>query len=180
IIASTGRLANIDPDEIDLNDDKAWDLIARGHTSGVFQLESEGMTDLARRINARSVDDLAAVIALYRPGPLGMGMHVVYAERKTGATAVDYGIFSDNDDEIEIIKSTLDETYGVIVYQEQILRLADTVAGFSPADRDDLLKAVGKKIREQMDRSGELFQKMAIEDVDYAGNPKLAFSPATA
>ena len=180
IIASTGRLANIDPDEIDLNDDKAWDLIARGHTSGVFQLESEGMTDLARRINARSVDDLAAVIALYRPGPLGMGMHVVYAERKTGTTSVDYGIFSDNDDEIEIIKSTLDETYGVIVYQEQILRLADTVAGFSPADRDDLLKAVGKKIREQMDRSGELFQKMAIEDVDYAGNPKLAFSPATA
>jgi DNA polymerase-3 subunit alpha len=180
IIASASRLANVDPDELDLHDERAWDLIAKGHTNGLFQLESEGMTDLCRRIGPRSIDDLAAVIALYRPGPLGMGMHILYADRKTGQADVDYGIFTSDPDEQAVIQSTLDETFGVIIYQEQILRLADTVAGFAPHDRDDLLKAVGKKIREQMDRSGELFQKMAVLDVDYAGNPKLAFSASTA
>ncbi len=180
IIASASHLAGVDPDELDLDDEKSWDLIAKGHTNGLFQLESEGMTDLCRRIAPRSIDDLAAVIALYRPGPLGMGMHTLYAERKSGVSDVDYGIFTNDPDEQEIIKSTLDETFGVIIYQEQILRLADTVAGFAPHDRDDLLKAVGKKIREQMDRSGELFQTMAVLDVDYAGNPKLAFSSTTA
>ena len=180
IIQSTARLAGIDPDEIDFEDEKAWDLIAKGHTSGLFQLESTGMTDLARRINARSVDDLGAVIALYRPGPLGIGMHIMYADRKAGTAPVDYGIFSNDEAEVEIIKSILGETYGVITYQEQILRLADVVAGFGPPERSNLLTAIGKKIREQMDLSGELFLKMAVQNVDHAGESKMAFSTLTA
>ena len=159
---------------------KAFAVVGSGRTAGVFQLDSSGMQELARRLRPASVDELAVLIALYRPGPLGIGMHDMYANRKAGLEKVSYDIFTKNADEVAVIESVFGETLGVLVYQEELLRIAELVAGFNPPERDNLLRAVSKKNREAMDRSGELFVAGAQADVDMAGNPKLAFSPRTA
>jgi DNA polymerase-3 subunit alpha len=159
---------------------KAWALVSSGRTTGLFQVEGTGMQELARRLRPASVDEAAVLIALYRPGPLGIGMHDMYANRKAGIEKVNYDIFTRDAGEVEVIKSVLDETLGVLVYQEQLFRIAELVAGFNPPERDNLLRAVGKKIREAMDRSGEFFIAGAQADLDMAGNPKLAFSQRTA
>ena len=159
---------------------RAFALISSGQTEGVFQLESGGMQELARRLRPASVDELAVLIALYRPGPLGIGMHDMYANRKAGIEKVSYDIFTRNVDEVAVIESVFAETQGVLVFQEQLLRIAELVAGFNPPERDNLLRAVSKKNREAMDRSGELFIAGAQADADMAGNPKLAFSQRTA
>lgn len=174
----------IDVDAISDDDDeqakKAFALVSSGRTSGTFQLESGGMQELARRLRPASVDELAVLIALYRPGPLGIGMHDMYANRKAGIEKVNYDIFTRNADEVAVIESVFAETLGVLAYQEQLMRIAELVAGFNPPERDNLLRAVSKKNREAMDRSGELFVAGAQADVDMAGNPKLAFAQRTA
>jgi len=159
---------------------KAWTMVGSGRTEGIFQIEGQGTQDLARRLRPASVDELAVLIALYRPGPLGIGMHDMYANRKAGLEKTSYDIFTKNPAEVKILASVMDETLAVMVYQEQLLRIAELVAGFNPPERDNLLRAIGKKDREKMNRSGELFIKGAQANLDMAGEPKLAFAARTA
>lgn len=138
------------------------------------------MTDLCQRIQPRDIDDLSAVIALYRPGPMGIGMHDRYAQRKMGLQEVDYDGFSTDPDEVAIIQEVLGETFGVPVYQEQIMRLGEVVGGFGPVERDRLRHAVGKKKQDEMAEVEQLFIKQAVQPVDLMGNPKHAFARETA
>ena len=158
----------------------AWRLIAEGRTAGVFQLESKGMTELAMRIAPTSLEELSAVIALFRPGPLGAKLHDVYANRKAGVAPVDYGLFTRRPEEAVVIAKILSGTFGVPIFQEQLMRLGQAVAGFGPVTRDRLRKAVGKKIPEEMAAVGELFISGAQSGTDEAGAPKLVFERSTA
>jgi DNA polymerase-3 subunit alpha len=175
----------IDPYSLpeDMSDPRAaaaWRLIADGKTAGVFQLESSGMTKLAVQIGPQSLGELSDVIALFRPGPLHANMHTVYAERKAGKAPIDYGLFTNDPWEAEQIASVLGSTYGVPVYQEQLMRLGEVVAGFGPVNRDRLRKAVAKKLHDEMAAVGQLFVSGAQSDRDDAGNPRRPFSRATA
>jgi len=175
----------IDPDHFaeDPSDPRAaaaWRLIAEGHTAGVFQLESSGMTELATRVSPASLSELSDVIALFRPGPLGAGMHDIYAQRKTGAEPVNYGIFTQDAGEAAVIANVLGETYGVPIYQEQLMRLGEAVAGFGPSNRDRLRKAVAKKLPAEMTAVGELFVAGAQSGLTEAGVPKQRFARETA
>lgn len=133
----------------------AWELLRAGRTAGIFQMESGGMANLARLIQPETLSDLSAVVALFRPGPLGEGMHLMYADRKSGAQQVSYAQWTSDPAEAEAINSVLGETYGVFVYQEQLMRLGTVVGGFDVAMRSKLRKAVGKKIKSEMELVGE-------------------------
>ncbi|HYN34963.1 MAG TPA: DNA polymerase III subunit alpha [Ilumatobacteraceae bacterium] len=135
-----------DPDfvveEISLDDPATFALLSRGDTIGVFQLESPPMRQLLRALAPNSFEDVAALIALYRPGPMGVNMHYDYADRKNNRKPVDY--FHPDAEEV------LGDTYGLMIYQESVMRVAQKFAGYSLAEADNLRKAVGKKIREMM------------------------------
>jgi DNA polymerase-3 subunit alpha len=135
IQARTGVRPNLDA--VDKKDPKTYQMLRAGRTCGVFQFESALATDMLRAIRCDSFDDLVASNALLRPGPLDAGMHKVYQRRKRGEEPVSYAL-----PELEPI---LKPTYGVITYQEQVMRLAQTLAGISLAEADVLRKAVGKK-----------------------------------
>lgn len=161
----------------------AMALVREGRNAGVFQVESDGMIKLGQEMQPDSLDDISALLAMYRPGPLSAGMPEHYARRKAGLEPVDYSIFSDDPEEQRWIASVLDETYGVFCYQEQVMRLSTVVAGFTAAERSKLRKAIGKKIRELMDEVGKKF--IAQAGTEFYDNetgelisPK--FSPATA
>jgi DNA polymerase-3 subunit alpha len=141
---------------LDYNDGKTFELLQRADTTGVFQLESSGMKDLILRLKPCSFSDIVALVALYRPGPLDSGMADTYVERKHGREPVVY-LF----DELEPI---LKETYGVILYQEQVMKIAGALANYSMADADGLRKAMGKKIVSMMEAHRELFLKGAKEN----------------
>ena len=158
----------------------AWQLVAEGRTAGVFQLESAGMTDLAQRVAPTSIEELSAIVALFRPGPLGAKTHDHYAERKAGREPVDYGIFTDDPTEAAVIADLLGDTYGLMIYQEQMMRVGQVVAGFDAYGRDRLRKAIGKKLAAEMASVGEAFLTGAVSDVDAEGRPKLAFKRRTA
>jgi DNA polymerase-3 subunit alpha len=180
---STGEVVDPETATDDPEDPRAraaWDLIAAGKTDGIFQLESSGMTDLAMQITPRSISELAVIIALYRPGPMGKGMHTLYAGRKTGQLKKSYAVFTDDPDEVAVISGVLDETLGIPIYQEQLMSLGEAVAGFGPVERDRLRHAVGKKVREEMDEVGEMFVSGATSNTDMAGEPKQVFSKETA
>jgi len=121
-----------------LDDAETFRLLAAGETTGVFQLESSGMKDLLIRLKPDRFDDLTAINALYRPGPLESGMADDFVERRHGRRTVEYLI-----PELEPI---LRDTYGVILYQEQVMRIAGDLAGYAMSEADDLRKAMGKKI----------------------------------
>lgn len=183
IAASTGEAVdpeNASDDSADPRARAAWDLISAGHTDGIFQLESTGMTDLAMRIRPQSIAELAVIIALYRPGPMGRGMHDLYAERKVGNKKKSYDVFTNDPDEVAAISSVLDETLGIPVYQEQLMKLGEVVAGFGPVERDQLRHAVGKKVQEEMDEIGEMFLTGAVSATDMAGQSKQVFNRKTA
>src|SRR5829696_3718930 len=127
----------LDLDTIPVDDPKVYQMLRAGRTTGVFQFESPLATDMLRSMRCDRFDDLVASNALMRPGPLDAGMHRVYQRRKRGEEAVSYAL-----PELEPI---LEPTYGVITYQEQVMRLAQTLAGISLAEADVLRKAVGKK-----------------------------------
>ncbi len=124
------------------DDKETYDLLCRGESYGVFQLESSGMRDLLRRLKPRTFEESLVLIALFRPGPLDSGMTEVYCNRKNGVEPVKYDHSS--------LETVLRSTYGVIVYQEQVMLIAHTVAGFSLNDADSLRKAMGKKRPELM------------------------------
>ena len=127
----------LDLDAVPYDDEKVYQMLRAGRTTGVFQFESPLATDLLRGMRCDRFDDLVASNALMRPGPLDAGMHKVYMRRKRGEEAVSYAL-----PELETILST---TYGVITYQEQVMRIAQVLAGISLAEADVLRKAVGKK-----------------------------------
>ncbi|MCD4722482.1 MAG: DNA polymerase III subunit alpha, partial [Desulfobacula sp.] len=141
---------------LDYNDVKTFELLQRADTTGVFQLESSGMKDLISRLKPASFSDIVALVALYRPGPLDSGMATTYVERKHGHEEVVY-LF----DELEPV---LKETYGVILYQEQVMKIAGVLANYSMADADGLRKAMGKKIVSMMEEHRALFLKGAKEN----------------
>lgn len=129
---------------------KTWAMIQAGDTSGVFQLESSGMQDLCRRLAPTTFGDLAALIALYRPGPMASGLHHLYADRKNGRVPVDYDALTGDPIERAALEQVLGSTFGALTYQEQAMRLSQVLAGFSAGKADDLRKAVGKKLPEKM------------------------------
>jgi DNA polymerase-3 subunit alpha len=131
---------DLDIGAIPLDDRKTYAMLARGESTGVFQFESSGMREALRQVKPTVFEDLIALVALYRPGP--MAYIPVYARRKHGQEAVGYP-----DPRLEEITSS---TYGICIYQEQYMEIAKKVAGFSPAEADDLRKAIGKKIHSLM------------------------------
>ncbi len=145
----------LDPQELRLDDKETYEIFGKGYTSGVFQFESPGMRDILRRYQPSRIEDLTALNALYRPGPIQGGMIDDFIERKWGRRAVQY--------DLPELKELLEETYGVIVYQEQVMQISNRLAGYSLGDADLLRRAMGKKKPEEMAKQRERFIKGALE-----------------
>jgi DNA polymerase III subunit alpha len=142
-------------EDIPLDDPEVYPMLARGGTAGVFQFESQLATEKLRQMKADRFDDLVAANALLRPGPLDMGMDNVYIRRKLGLEPVKYPFTE--------LEQVLEPTYGVIVYQEQVMRIAQILSGFSLAEADVLRKAVGKKDAELIRKELGKFVEKAVE-----------------
>jgi DNA polymerase-3 subunit alpha len=140
----------------DMDDPAVYEMLSTGHTLGVFQLDSTGMQALVRKLKPTRFEDISALLALYRPGPLGMDMHITFADRKNGFEEVSY--------DHAALEPVLGETYGVIVYQEQVMQIATDLAGFTMADADGLRKAVGKKKRDLMESMKGQFLDGGVEN----------------
>jgi len=132
----------------DVNNTDVYDLICTGNTIGLFQIESTGMQDLCRRLKPSNFEDIIAVLALYRPGPMESGMLDDFIDRKHGRAEINY--FYDEFD--APLRPILEPTYGVIVYQEQVMQIVQVIGGFSLGGADLVRRAMGKKIVEEMDR----------------------------
>ena len=143
----------------DMDDPQTYAMLSTGFTLGVFQLDSTGMQALVRKLRPTRFEDISALLALYRPGPLSMDMHIAYANRKNGLEDVTY----DHPD----LEPVLGESYGVIVYQEQVMKIATDLAGFTMSDADGLRKAVGKKNRDLMESFKDQFISGGV-DKNYA------------
>ena len=149
------NLKPIDIDEIDLEDKGTFDLLQKGLSTAVFQLESRGIKEYIVKLKPNNFEDIIALVALYRPGPLEMKMVDTYINRKKGIEKTKYG-----DEHVEKI---LKNTYGVIVYQEQVMQLAQEFSGFTLAQADLLRRAMGKKIPEEMEKQRPVFIDGAIK-----------------
>ncbi len=136
-------------DKIPLNDQKVYALISQGHTVGIFQCESSGITQLIRKLKPSTFEDLFALVALFRPGPLGSGMVDDFVKRKHGQQRISYPLPS--------LEPILKDTYGLILYQEQVQSIAAFLAGYTLGEADLLRKAMGKKIPEEMARQKQRF-----------------------
>ncbi|MBI5026264.1 MAG: DNA polymerase III subunit alpha [Nitrospirae bacterium] len=134
---------------IPLNDRETFDLLSSGRTTGIFQLESSGMRELLVRLRPEAFEDLIALVALYRPGPLGSGMVEDFIKRKRGHIPIKYALPQ--------LEEILQETYGVILYQEQVMRIANKLANFTMGQADILRKAMGKKMPEEMEKLKKTF-----------------------
>lgn len=137
---------------IPFDDPDTYKLLSSGHTTGIFQLESEGMRDILVRMQPNRFEDLIALVALYRPGP--MAWIDDFIKRKKGEARISY--------EMPQLKEILDETYGIILYQEQVMMIANAVAKFSMGQADILRRAMGKKISDEMEQQKEVFIKGAV------------------
>ena len=148
---------NVDlvPEDLPLDDPDTYEIFCKGYTSGVFQFESSGMRDILRRYHPSRIEDLTALNALYRPGPIQGGMIDDFIERKWGRRAVQY--------DLPELKELLQETYGVIVYQEQVMQISNRLAGYSLGDADLLRRAMGKKKLEEMTKQRARFIQGALE-----------------
>lgn len=149
------RGVDVNLDEASLDDAKTYELLQKALTLGVFQLESAGMRGLISRLQPTVFEDIVALLAMYRPGPLGSGMVDDFVERKHGRKEMAYP----HPDLEPILK----DTYGVFLYQEQVMQTANILANFSMAQADALRKAMGKKIAEAMEKMGGLFVQGAID-----------------
>lgn len=141
------RSLNLRPSDIPLDDTATFNLIGEGKTDGVFQLEGEGMTGYVRQLKPSSIKELAAMVALYRPGPIAQIPRYIGGKQGTVDITVPH----------PVLQPILEETYGVICYQEQVLKIAQVVAGFSLGAADVLRKAMGKKIQEIMEEQRNTF-----------------------
>lgn len=140
---------------IPLDDQKTFDLLCKGNSLGVFQLEGDGLRDVLRRLKPQTFEDIIAVNALYRPGPLGSGMVDDFIERRHGRQHITY-IFPELED-------VLKETYGIIVYQEQVMKIASVIGGYSLGEADILRRAMGKKKAEVMAEQKEIFVSKSVQ-----------------
>ena len=145
---------NLDITQIDQNDEKVFSLLSTGETTGLFQLESAGMRDAIKQMKPNKFDDIIALVALYRPGP--MSNIPIYNDCKNGLKEPDY-IHPK-------IKEILKPTYGIIIYQEQVMQIAQTLAGFTAGEADILRRAMGKKKKAELDKQKERFINGAIEN----------------
>lgn len=153
VLDQCARAVGVELAGIPLDDDLTFELLASGATVGVFQLESTGTQRLTHRVRPQRFSDLAVVLALYRPGPMGQGAHEEFAERKAA------GRYRPVHPELaEPLAGVLDETYGLFVYQEQIMAAAQIVAGYSLGQADILRRAMGKKKRSALDAEWDRFQ----------------------
>jgi DNA polymerase-3 subunit alpha len=154
------RRYNIDVDwhKIDENDKKVYEVIQTGETVGMFQIESSGMQDLNRRLKPDNFEDLIAVLALYRPGPMESGMLDDFIERKHGRKKIFYPF---EEVSFDLLKDTLEPTYGMIVYQEQVMQIVQTIGGMSLGGADIVRRAMGKKKVEEMEKYNKLFSEGA-------------------
>ncbi|MCS6984911.1 MAG: DNA polymerase III subunit alpha [Leptospiraceae bacterium] len=146
---------SIDLEKIPLDDPKTFTLLQNGNTKGVFQVEGAGLTKLLREAKPTTFEDIVACLALYRPGPLESGMTESYVKRKNGLEKVSYP----HPDLEPILK----ETFGTFVYQEQIMLVSQIMAGFTPAEADNLRKAMGKKQAQVMEKMRHKFIEQAVE-----------------
>ena len=139
----------VDIDSVPLDDEKTFDLLQSGNTIGVFQLEGTAMRSLIRSLKPDSFNDVIALVALYRPGPMGANMHNLYADRKNGRAEIEqlHPALTDK----------LEDTYQIMVYQEQVMTVAQEMAGYSMVEADDLRRAMGKKIKKEMLAQEERF-----------------------
>ena len=140
---------DLNMDTVPLDDEKTYELFSAGLTDGVFQFESSGMKDILRKFKPSSIEHLTALNALYRPGPIGGGMIDDFIKRKHGVKKIEY--------ELPELKAVLEETYGVIVYQEQVMQIANVISGYSLGEADLLRRAMGKKKAEEMAAQREKF-----------------------
>ena len=137
----------INIDDLPLNDKNTYELFMKGETDGIFQMESTGMTDVAVKLKPDCIEDIIALIALYRPGP--MKKIPEFIDRKQGKTKITY--------ELPQLEKILKETYGIIVYQEQVMQIASAVSGYSMAEADTLRKVMGKKMTSAMEKEKPKF-----------------------
>ncbi len=160
VISDAARMVNegrpagerIDIDAIPLDDSAVFALLGEGKTAGVFQMESDGMTELTMRLKPTSFDDLVALISLYRPGPMSYSDDFV--KRKHGKVPITYAH--------PLLEPILRDTYGIILYQEQVMRIASDIGGFTLPEADDLRKAMGKKDKDKMGSAREKFITGAV------------------
>ncbi|MCD5401556.1 DNA polymerase III subunit alpha, partial [candidate division NPL-UPA2 bacterium] len=150
------RGEEIDIGKVPLDDDKAFALLKEAKTGGIFQLESAGMRELLRKISPEKFEDIIAIVSLHRPGPLGSGMKSDFIGAKQGVTAPRY--------DHPALEPILKDTYGVILYQEQIMRIVNKLAGFSLGQADILLRAISKKVPEIMDQQRQAFLEGAAKN----------------
>jgi DNA polymerase III subunit alpha len=148
------RVPDIDIDNIPYDDPRTYEMLRAGDTVGVFQLESSGMRDTAKRMKADCVEDIIAIVALYRPGP--MENIPKFIANKLGDAEPDYMH--------PMLEPLLKETYGVIVYQEQVMQIAQVLSGYSLGEADLLRRAMGKKIKKEMDDQKERFVQGAVKN----------------
>ncbi|HHD56696.1 MAG TPA: DNA polymerase III subunit alpha, partial [Desulfobulbaceae bacterium] len=147
---------DVDLAKIPMDDPRTYSLLCKGDSLGVFQLESDGMRELLIKMAPEQFSDMIALVALYRPGPLDSGMVDTFVETKHGRRPPEYPLPQ--------IKPVLEETYGVIVYQEQVMKIANILAGYSLGDADILRRAMGKKIPEVMEEERGKFMKGAAKN----------------
>ncbi|MDQ3065415.1 MAG: DNA polymerase III subunit alpha [bacterium] len=147
---------DIDITTIPIDDKKTYELLQRGDTTGVFQLESSGMKRYLKELKPTEFNDIIAMCALYRPGPLTAGLTDSFVKRKNGLEEVRY--------DHELTRNALESTYGVIVYQEQVMQMSKEMCGFTGGEADTLRKAIGKKKRDVMDKMGKQFIEGAVKN----------------
>ena len=145
---------SVDISKIDVNDQKVYSLLSTGETTGLFQLESAGMRESIKQMQPNKFDDIIALVALYRPGP--MSNIPIYNDCKNGKKEPDYIH--------PTLKEILEPTYGIIIYQEQVMQIAQTLAGFTAGEADILRRAMGKKKKAELDRQKERFVNGAIKN----------------
>ncbi|MDD9361633.1 MAG: DNA polymerase III subunit alpha, partial [Anaplasma sp.] len=148
------RGEEIELSKIPLNDKKTYEMLSAGDSIGVFQLESAGMREAISKLRPDSIQDIIALISLYRPGP--MNNIAIYISRKHGLEEPDYIH--------PMLECVLKETFGVIIYQEQVMEIARILAGYSLGEADLLRRAMGKKIKEEMDRQRQDFVDGAVSN----------------
>ena len=147
---------SLDIDNLTLDDEKTFKLFAEGKMTGVFQLESRVAQSTSRSLKPKRFEDIVALVALIRPGPLGAGMHNEFADRANNRKEIEY---LHND-----LESILNETYGVILYQEQVMQIAEKIAGFNLQEADNLRVAMGKKIPKVMEEQRKKFTDGAVSN----------------
>ena len=153
----------VDPDGLPLDDPGTYALLARGDLEGIFQLESSGMRQIVRDLKPSSLEDISSILALYRPGPLDAGLIPKFINRKHGREAIDFAHAK--------LEPILQETYGIMVYQEQIMKIAQDLAGYSLGEADLLRRAMGKKKKSEMEKHQSIFVQGAS---DRGVDPRIA------